>query len=87
MSLRARILGAPIPTGERTMKQIQHWFDRLVGVAAEEARLRQLAHDVFRHDRADFAALESPACWRRAARVGHPRRAGPAIMRTSRLGS
>lgn len=52
------------------MKQIQHWFDRLVGVAAEEARLRRMAHAVF--DVAeDFAALETPACWRRARRVGH----------------
>lgn len=52
------------------MKQIQHWFDRLVGVAAEEARLRRMAHTVFAAAE-DFAALETPACWRRACRVGH----------------
>lgn len=52
------------------MKQIQHWFDRLVGIAAEEARLRQTARTVFAAAE-DFAALETPACWRRARRVGH----------------
>lgn len=52
------------------MKHIQHWFDRLVGVAAEEARRRQMAHAVFAAGK-DFAALETPACWRRARRVGN----------------
>lgn len=54
------------------MKQIQHWFDRLVGVAAEEARLRRMAHNVFSGGAENFAALETPACWRRARRVGNP---------------
>lgn len=60
------------------MKQIQHWFDRLVGVAAEEARLRQMAHAVFAAAE-DFAALETPACWRRARRVGHLGQAAGAV--------
>lgn len=51
------------------MKRLQHWFDLMAGIAHDEqARLEQ-ARAIFNNS-IDLEELQTPACWRRRARIG-----------------
>jgi hypothetical protein len=50
------------------MQQLQHWFDRMMGVARLEREMYQQAWDIYQ-PRELPAALQLPACWRRQSRV------------------
>jgi len=47
------------------MKQLQKWFDRLVGISEEEQKRLAMAHAIFGARGPDLSALHKPACWRR----------------------
>lgn len=50
------------------MKRLQYWFDLIVGIARDEqARLEQ-ARAIFGNE-LNIEALQTPACWRRRARI------------------
>lgn len=51
------------------MQQLQHWFDRMMGVARMEREMYQKAWDIYQ-PRELPAELQLPACWRRQTRVG-----------------
>lgn len=51
------------------MNRIQNWFDQLVGIAQLEQGQRNRAREIFSPARMSLSALETPACWRRTARV------------------
>ncbi|MDR3053966.1 MAG: hypothetical protein LBU53_00970 [Zoogloeaceae bacterium] len=50
------------------MQQLQHWFERVVGVARLEREMYRQAWEIYR-PRELPATLQLPACWRRQARV------------------
>ena len=56
------------------MKRLQSLFERLVGISRYEAMLRSQAHVIFGQPELQLALLETPACWRRTARVQGRRR-------------
>lgn len=62
---------APQPThaGDFEMDRIQNWFDQIMGIAHIEQRQRDRAREIFLGSRMCLAGLETPACWRRPARV------------------
>ena len=55
------------------MNTLQRLFDRLVGIAHYEAALRDRARQVFDAPAINLVSLETPACWRRQARIRGPR--------------
>lgn len=51
------------------MKRLQQWFDLIAGISHDQqARLEQ-ARAIFAAQGPDVADLQTPACWRRRARV------------------
>lgn len=50
------------------MRQLQNWFERLVGVVQAEAEMRRRAREIFA-PRELPAEIHLPACWRRQPRV------------------
>lgn len=51
------------------MDCIQNWFDQIMGIAQIEQGQRDRAREIFGTTRTSLAGLETPACWRRSARV------------------
>jgi hypothetical protein len=51
------------------MERIQHWFDQIMGIAQIEQQQRDRAREIFCATPLSLARLETPACWRRIARV------------------
>jgi hypothetical protein len=51
------------------MNRLQSLFNRLAGIAILEAELRSRAHAIYDVSQS-MDSLETPACWRRKARVG-----------------
>jgi hypothetical protein len=51
------------------MDRIQNWFDQIMGIAQIEQGQRDRAREIFAPERVSLAGLETPACWRRTARV------------------
>jgi hypothetical protein len=51
------------------MNRIQNWFDQIMGIVQIEQEQRERAREIFRPSAASLAGLETPACWRRSARV------------------
>ena len=51
------------------MHRIQNWFDQIMGIAQIEHVQRERAREIFRHSAVSLAGLDTPACWRRCARV------------------
>jgi hypothetical protein len=54
--------------GDSNMKQLQAWFNLIAGVCHEEQERLAIARAIFAERGPDLAALETPACWRRAVR-------------------
>jgi hypothetical protein len=50
------------------MKRLQHWFDLMAGIAHDEQARLELARTIYGH-KLDIEALQTPACWRRRARI------------------
>ncbi|MFZ4534903.1 hypothetical protein [Propionivibrio sp.] len=57
------------------MNTLQRLFDRLVGFSRYETELRHKAYQVYCGPTLNLIPLETPACWRRPARVQGRRRA------------
>lgn len=51
------------------MDRIQNWFDQIMGIAQIEQGQRDRAREIFSPSRGNLAGLETPACWRRTARI------------------
>ena len=51
------------------MRTLQALFNRIAGIAHDEADRLYRAHLIFCRPVLDPVALERPACWRRARRV------------------
>ena len=51
------------------MKRLQHWFDMIAGIAHDEQARLERARAIFSSNGPNIAALQTPACWRRRARV------------------
>jgi hypothetical protein len=51
------------------MHRIQNWFDQIMGIVQIEQEQRERAREIFRTSATSLAGLETPACWRRCARV------------------
>lgn len=71
MSLRCPIMRpSPNPMEETSMfNRLQSLFDRLAGISRHQASLLAQAQSIFAPDERGLAALDTPACWRRPARV------------------
>lgn len=51
------------------MKRLQHWFDLIAGIAHDEQARLEHARAIFSARGPDVNALQTPACWRRRARI------------------
>jgi len=51
------------------MKRLQHWFDLMAGIAHDEQARLERARAIFSASGPNVDALQTPACWRRRARV------------------
>ena len=51
------------------MKRLQQWFDLIAGISHEEQARLERAREIFCASSTDVDALQTPACWRRRARV------------------
>jgi hypothetical protein len=51
------------------MKRLQHWFDIVAGIAHDEQLRREQARAIFANKGPNVDALQTPACWRRRARI------------------
>ncbi len=51
------------------MDRIQNWFDQIMGIAQIEQGQRDRARQIFGASSVDLDSLQTPACWRRSARV------------------
>lgn len=51
------------------MKRIQLWFEQIAGISQGEIERLALAKQIFGARNIDMAVLNTPACWRRKARV------------------
>lgn len=51
------------------MKRLQHWFDLMAGIAHDEQARLERAHAIFSTRGPNIEALQTPACWRRRARI------------------
>ncbi|MDZ4313218.1 MAG: hypothetical protein U0989_00340 [Azonexus sp.] len=51
------------------MKCIQKWFEVIAGISQSERDRLALAREIFGVATMDISALNTPACWRRRARV------------------
>lgn len=51
------------------MKRIQKWFEQIAGVSQEERARWAMAQQIFAPRPLDVMALQTPAYWRRKARV------------------
>lgn len=56
------------------MQRLQSLFDQLAGIHQSEAALRSQAWQIFGENQRLPMAIETPACWRRKARIS--RRSG-----------
>ncbi|HET7776191.1 MAG TPA: hypothetical protein VFK74_07485 [Azospira sp.] len=56
------------------MNRIQKWFEHIAGVTQEERERRAFAQAFFGSKPVDVVALQTPACWRRKARLAGGRR-------------
>ena len=54
------------------MRTLQALFNRIAGIAHDEADRLYRAHLIFCRPVLDPVALERPACWRRSRRVSIP---------------
>ena len=52
------------------MKRLQQWFDLIAGIYHDEQARLERARAIFCTSSTDVEALQTPACWRRHARVG-----------------
>jgi len=51
------------------MKRLQQWFDLIAGFSHDEHARLERAKRIFGTSGPDVEALQTPACWRRCARV------------------
>ncbi|PKO90433.1 MAG: hypothetical protein CVU16_10235 [Betaproteobacteria bacterium HGW-Betaproteobacteria-10] len=59
----------PVLSEVFAMKCIQKWFEVIAGISQSERERLALAREIFGTAGMDVSALNTPACWRRRARV------------------
>ena len=54
------------------MKRLQQWFELIAGISHDEQARLERARAIFGTSCHDVEALQTPACWRRRARIVRP---------------